>query len=245
MNIGNISNLSNLSNISLASNGRSGTLMLVIILHVLGLCGLLFSSHAVHKVPPVPKLMWMVAVSAPPRPPLSLAKPEQKTESKPQIKPVLAKQPVVRQPAQAPVRVAMPIINTENATETAMPSNAPATPLVAISAPTPAAPVPAVAPPAPPAPLVPPQFNAAYLNNPLPAYPPLLRRAGEQGRVVLRVLVNVDGSAGEVRVHHSSGSSLFDDAAQAAVRKWRFVPARRGETVVAEWVQVPIDFKLS
>lgn len=96
-----------------------------------------------------------------------------------------------------------------------------------------------------PASLVPPRFNAAYLNNPNPAYPPLLRRAGKQGRVVLRVFVTVEGLAGEVLVLKSSGAPLFDEAALESVRKWRFVPAKRGDVPVAEWVQVPIEFKLN
>jgi protein TonB len=83
------------------------------------------------------------------------------------------------------------------------------------------------------------------LNNPPPAYPPLMRRAGEEGRVLLRVLVTAEGTASEIRVIGPSGSPLFDEAAVAAVRQWRFVPARRGETAVAEWAQVPIVFKLN
>jgi protein TonB len=48
-----------------------------------------------------------------------------------------------------------------------------------------------------------------------------------------------------VRLHTSSGSSLLDDAAIAAVNKWRFVPARQGGNPVAAWVQVPVAFKLN
>lgn len=62
---------------------------------------------------------------------------------------------------------------------------------------------------------------------------------------MLRVLVTAEGAASEVRVLNPSSSPLFDEAAVAAVRKWRFVPARRGDTPVAEWVQVPIEFKLN
>ncbi len=91
----------------------------------------------------------------------------------------------------------------------------------------------------------PPSFSAAYLNNPPPVYPPMARRMGEEGRVLLRVYVTPQGTAGEVKVHTSSGSTVFDDAAQAAVSKWRFVPARKGDSTVAAWVQVPIVFKLS
>ncbi|MDO8298873.1 MAG: hypothetical protein Q7T64_04170, partial [Lacisediminimonas sp.] len=34
-----------------------------------------------------------------------------------------------------------------------------------------------------------PRFDADYLSNPAPAYPPLSRRAGEEGQVMLRVFV--------------------------------------------------------
>lgn len=90
----------------------------------------------------------------------------------------------------------------------------------------------------------PPRFGAAYLNNPAPKYPPLAKRLGEEGKVLLRVLVSPDGLAKEVRVHASSGSSLLDESAIKAVRRWRFVPAKQGDNAVQAWVQVPIVFKL-
>lgn len=89
-----------------------------------------------------------------------------------------------------------------------------------------------------------PRFDAAYLSNPAPVYPLRSRRAGEAGKVVLRVLVTPDGSAGEVRLRDSSGFEQLDEAAIAAVRRWRFVAARRGETNVAAWVVVPLRFDL-
>lgn len=108
-----------------------------------------------------------------------------------------------------------------------------------------APPVASAAPAAPPAPPTPPRFDAAYLNNPAPTYPAMARRMGQEGRVLLRVHVTAEGTAGDVRLHTSSGSSLLDEAAIAAVRKWRFVPARQGGETVAAWVQVPVAFKLN
>jgi periplasmic protein TonB len=89
-----------------------------------------------------------------------------------------------------------------------------------------------------------PRFGAAYLNNPAPVYPPIAKRLGEQGRVLLRVLVSPDGMAKEVSLHSSSGSESLDEAAIRAVRRWRFVPAKQGNNAVTAWVQVPIVFKL-
>nr|MCU0972664.1 TonB family protein [Burkholderiales bacterium] len=94
------------------------------------------------------------------------------------------------------------------------------------------------------APTAPPSFRAGYLRNPEPQYPSASRRLGEQGTVQLRVLVSADGHAAHVDVHRSSGFPRLDDAAAAAVRDWRFVPAKRGTTPVEAHVIVPIVFKL-
>lgn len=93
-------------------------------------------------------------------------------------------------------------------------------------------------------PVEPPRFEMAYLNNPAPAYPPLARRAKEQGRVVLRVLVSTAGTAQDVEVRTSSGFERLDRAAIDAVRRWRFVPARRGAETIAAWALVPVLFQL-
>jgi protein TonB len=88
------------------------------------------------------------------------------------------------------------------------------------------------------------RFDADYLGNPKPPYPPISRRMREEGRVVLRVLVTADGGAGDVELRASSGSARLDEAALRTVRRWKFIPARRGRTPVQSWVLVPIIFKL-
>jgi len=105
------------------------------------------------------------------------------------------------------------------------------------------------APPAPPAPaadapLTPPNFAAAYLDNPAPEYPRLSRRLKESGRVLLRVRVGAGGRAEQIELGRSSGYERLDQAAQDAVRRWRFAPARQGDQAVAAWVIVPINFQL-
>jgi protein TonB len=94
------------------------------------------------------------------------------------------------------------------------------------------------------APVTPPHANAAYLENPPPAYPPLSRRLGEQGRVMLRVHVSADGNADAIELKSSSGSARLDEAALSTVKRWRFVPARQGEQPVAAWTVIPITFSL-
>lgn len=88
------------------------------------------------------------------------------------------------------------------------------------------------------------RFDAAYLNNPPPAYPRLSRRMQEKGRVLLRVFVTADGRAGRIELSESSGSSRLDGAAEKAVSGWRFLPARQGGRNIDAWVLVPIVFRL-
>lgn len=89
-----------------------------------------------------------------------------------------------------------------------------------------------------------PNFNAAYLNNPPPDYPSISRRLGEQGLVLLSVLVTENGTAGSVELQTGSGSSRLDQAALEAVKKWRFIPAKRGEQPVSASVVVPVRFSI-
>ncbi|MGV8307863.1 energy transducer TonB, partial [Pseudomonas aeruginosa] len=96
-----------------------------------------------------------------------------------------------------------------------------------------------------PAPLTPPSANAGYLHNPAPEYPALAMRRGWEGTVLLRVHVLASGSPSEIQVQKSSGREALDQAAVKAVKRWSFVPAKRGDKAEDGWVSVPIDFKLN
>ncbi|WLT30480.1 energy transducer TonB [Geothrix sp. PMB-07] len=92
--------------------------------------------------------------------------------------------------------------------------------------------------------VVAPRFDAAYLQNPEPDYPALSKRFGEEGKVILRVLVNPEGQPEQVEVRQSSGHARLDQAALGTVKRWRFTPARRGTERLAAWVLVPLSFQL-
>jgi protein TonB len=170
--------------------------------------------------------------------------PREKPKETPKPPPPPPKREVRHKPRPAP---APPIITAQPeapSTYTAPPPTPePLPPIEAPVAPVAAAPAPEPAPPPPP--VTPPRFNAAYLNNPPPAYPLESRQTGEQGRVVLRVFVNESGLPQEIQVRTSSGFSRLDNTAQETVRRWKFVPARRGDTAVGAWVLVPMTFRLS
>ena len=89
-----------------------------------------------------------------------------------------------------------------------------------------------------------PSSDAAYLNNPKPPYPALSRRLGEQGKVVIRVLIGADGKAQQAQVHSSSGFDRLDQAGLQTVLKWQFEPGKRGGAPEAMWFNVPLIFKM-
>ncbi len=89
-----------------------------------------------------------------------------------------------------------------------------------------------------------PSSNADYLQNPKPAYPALSKRMGEQGKVMVRVLIGVDGAAQKAEIRQSSGFERLDQAALNTVLKWRYVPGKRGGVAEEMWFNVPINFVL-
>lgn len=166
---------------------------------------------------------------------LPVAPPEQPKPPAPQSPP--KRQRVLPPPRPAPVLAAVPRADAAPESFVAAPALVEPTPAAAVD------PGPVIAAPAaPPAPLVSPVFNANYLENPVPQYPPASRRMGEEGRVMLRVYVSAKGRAERVEIKTSSGFDRLDRAAMDAVQDWRFVPARRGDEVVAAWVLVPVSF---
>lgn len=86
---------------------------------------------------------------------------------------------------------------------------------------------------------------ASYLKNQPPRYPSSARKRKQQGTVMLEIQVSVEGSPKAVKVEKSSGFDTLDKAALSAVKKWKFVPARRGSSVVEASVIVPIVFKIN
>ena len=87
-------------------------------------------------------------------------------------------------------------------------------------------------------------FKANYLSNPKPDYPAIAKSRGWTGKVMLRVQVTPEGTPSAVVVETSSGHEMLDESAIEAVKKWKFIAAKRGDTAVASAVIVPIVFSL-
>lgn len=223
-------------------------LVAVLVLHMTGLVSILYAKPetvALEK-PQTPMMVSLVShvENMPEEKPLPVV------EQKPVVKKAVVKpQKVVEKPRvinddaarkieqKEPVtteKVETPVVAENTPTEAA--PAAKATETVAEVAKAKAAPEPAIEPPS---------FGAAYLNNPAPAYPMSARRMGEQGKVLLKVLVSEDGKAATVQVDRSSGHSKLDEAAVEAVKKWSFVPAKRSNKPMSAYVLVPINFSLN
>jgi TonB family protein len=69
------------------------------------------------------------------------------------------------------------------------------------------------------------------------------RRRNIEGEVVLEIVVRRDGSVGDVKLVNGLGSGL-NDRAIAAVKQWRFSPAKRLGAPVDVIVEVAVEFKL-
>jgi len=89
------------------------------------------------------------------------------------------------------------------------------------------------------------EFDSAprVLSSPFPDYPPHLRRAGVEGRVVVRFTVEPDGSVGDPAVQGTAPPQLAALALDA-IRQWRFTPAMKNGVPVRARLQQPFLFRM-
>lgn len=122
------------------------------------------------------------------------------------------------------------------------------TPVVMPDEPVAPAPPPApivVTPPLPPQPvLLSGELSVSCPERSPPDYPALSRRMNEQGKVVLRVELDVEGQITNVTVSTHSGHPRLDEAAVHAVKSWRCKPALRNGTAVVAVALQPFIFSL-
>ncbi|MFA6162035.1 MAG: energy transducer TonB [Methylobacter sp.] len=212
-------------------------LTLVSILHLWGAIWMLQPAEAVTKAQPM--IMEVSLVTAPSQQaaaaPIEQPKPVE-PKKQPVKKPVKKKKPVTRKQKELPkpLPMAEEMLPAPSNTESAPAPVAPSAAANVSSKKT-----------ADNAPFTEANFNANYGSNPKPKYPGIATRRGWEGTVRLMVKVSVDGDSEEVTVQHSSGHDVLDEAAIEAVEKWKFIPAKRGDTAVASSVIVPINFVLN
>lgn len=222
----------------------------VLLLHALALWAL--NSGLLHRVVeivvPVEVLSEVVEpprpVVPPPPPPQVRPPPRQavvQPDTPPPPRPDVTPPPTLAVPVnpepapQAPTAIAAPPAPLP-------PMTAPVTPTAVAAAPPKPAPV-EIRPAAPPK-VEPPSSDAAYLQNPKPVYPPMSKRLNEQGTVLVRVLIGVDGTAKKVELQQSSGFDRLDQASLETALKWRYVPGKPRGIPEETWVTIPIAWNL-
>ena len=210
----------------------------VVLFHIAALwalhTGLL--QRVVEVVVPVMAISQAEPPPPPPKPPEPVKPPEPPKLTPPPKtpQPVLTPPPTPQPPAPA---------TPEPPAVLAAPTAAVTAPVVPAAAPAPPPPAP-LPPPAAPAKVELPSSKADYLHNPPPDYPRMSKRLGEQGKVVLKVLIGTDGAPQKVELVTSSGFERLDKSAMDAAMRWRYVPGKRGGVAEAMWYQVPIQFTL-
>ena len=195
--------------------------------------------RVVEVVVPVMAISQAEPPPPPPKPPEPVKPPEPPKLTPPPKtpQPVLTPPPTPQPPAPA---------TPEPPAVLAAPTAAPTAPAVQAAPPAPPPPAPPAPPPPPAAPakVEMPSSKADYLHNPPPDYPRMSKRLGEQGKVVLKVLIGTDGAPQKVELVTSSGFERLDKSAMDAAMRWRYVPGKRGGVPEAMWYQVPIQFTL-
>jgi len=81
-------------------------------------------------------------------------------------------------------------------------------------------------------------------QNKPPRYPRRALHRRLEGTVLLRLQIQTTGRVGNVSVVDSSGHRVLDDAAVAAVRRWKFTPATRNEKPVESVLTQPVQFQI-
>lgn len=90
-----------------------------------------------------------------------------------------------------------------------------------------------------------PSADADYLEQAQKNYPRVSRRLGESGRVLLHVLIGVDGTAQKVEVKQSSGFERLDQAAIRIAQQTRYRPGKKDGQSEAMWYALPVPFELN
>lgn len=75
-------------------------------------------------------------------------------------------------------------------------------------------------------------------------YPDLARRAGIEGRVIVRVLVGKSGKVRKTLIEYTDSELLNQSAIEAISKHGTFTPAIQNGQPITCWVSIPITFKL-
>lgn len=77
-----------------------------------------------------------------------------------------------------------------------------------------------------------------------PVYPYKAREMGIEGIVQIKVLVNTDGTVGQVQILGARPEGYFEKAVMRAVPNWKFNPGKIEGNAVTAWVVTNVRFQL-
>ncbi len=192
----------------------------------------LISSGLLHRMAEValPQAIMVSFVAPPPPPPKPAAPAAPKVVSVATVRPpprvVVPVTPIVQVPVQNTITASPPTAQVA--------SEAPPSPVVVAAPPAPSSPGPKTS-----------TSGVEYIQAPQPVYPTMSKRMGEQGKVVLLILVNEKGMPDQVKVQSSSGSSRLDEAGRQAAMRAVFKPHVEDGHAVSVYVIVPLTFQLA
>ncbi len=93
--------------------------------------------------------------------------------------------------------------------------------------------------------MVDPMIDSHYAGVFQPTYPADERRAGHEGKVMVRVLIGVDGRVKQVEKLAASSDSFFEVTRRRALEKWRFKPGTKDGVPVEAWRSMSVTFVLN
>lgn len=215
------------------------TIVLILLLHILCIWFLAkgLGQQTKTVVAVSPKEVFVTLIAPEPAPPV-VAPPTPK-------KPERVVEKRVEKPIEKPVEKPVHHHPVPLADKGPKPAPAAPTPPPAAATPEPAA---SPTPPSPPAqPATPPTISTGveYVQPPQPEYPPMSRRMHEEGKTVLRVLIDDHGRAKRIEISKSSGSPRLDEAARQAMSRAVFKPHTENGKAVEAYVIAPITFDLN
>ena len=88
------------------------------------------------------------------------------------------------------------------------------------------------------------EIKPKLIRKPPMMYPEEVKDAGIEGTVVVKMLVDIDGTVIETKVLRSSGNYILDQAALEAAERALFKPATQDGVPVRVWVSMPFRYKL-
>lgn len=89
-----------------------------------------------------------------------------------------------------------------------------------------------------------PEIDPRYAGDFQPPYPAGKQRLGEEGLVVVRVLIGADGRVKRVEPANGADEAFVAATERHALRRWRFKPATRDGVPIESWRTMRVRFEM-